>query len=289
MILNLIILVLLLPSVSAADDLIGGEISYVVRQGDSLALISSRLGTTTEAIAAQNNLNVKKPVHKGQAFRVNVRKIVPMKMDNGIIINVPDRMLYYFQNGKLEQYFPVGLGRPPAGGSQGWSTPLGAFVVQRKYRDPVWHVPASIRKEMEILGKPVRNIVPPGSDNPLGRFAIKISIPGILIHETIAPTSVYKFRSHGCIRVMPEHIEPFFEKVEINTPGKLIYKPVKAAVSDEGRIFLEVHRDIYGRIEDLGAETARIISELGVSAQVDWKKIEAMLREKSGIAGDITL
>ena len=51
---------------------------------------------------------------------------------------------------------------------------------------------------------------------------------------------------------MSGHIEQFFfEKVEINTPGELIYKPVKAAVSDQRKIFLEVHRDMYGRIKNL--------------------------------------
>ena len=102
-------------------------------------------------------------------------------------------------------------------------------------------------------------------------------------------SAVYTYRSHGCIRVMPEHIEQFFEKVEINTPGELIYKPVKAAVSDQGRIFLEVHKDIYGIIKDLKGEALKLTGKLGVSEKVHWEKVDSMLREKSGIAEDITL
>jgi L,D-transpeptidase ErfK/SrfK len=289
MIFSLICLLLLVPSATAADSIIGGEVSYVVRDGDSLELIAARLGTNVGAIAAKINIDTKKPIHKGQVFNLNTRKIVPMTVDNGIIINIPDRMLYFFHDRKLEQYFPVGLGRPPSKDSIDWSTPVGTFIVQRKVRPPTWYVPASIRKEMEAQGKSVPEVVPPGPENPLGRYAIKISIPGVLIHETNAPASVYKFRSHGCVRVMQEHIILFFEKVEINTPGELIYKPVKAAVSDEGKIFLEVHRDIYSRIKDLKVETMQIIEQLGVSEKVNWKKIETMLREKSGIAEDVTL
>jgi len=123
----------------------------------------------------------------------------------------------------------------------------------------------------------------------LGKCAVKISIPGIMIHETIAPASVSQYRSHGCIRVLPEHIEQFFGKVEINTPGELIYKVAKAAVSDEGRVFLEVHRDIYGKGIDPIDEILRVIDELGATEKVNWEKVESMLKEKSGIAEDITL
>lgn len=285
----LIFLLFLFPSIAAADRIVGGEITYVVRDGDSLALIASRLGVNVDAIAAKNNIDKKKLIHRGQELIVNTRKIVPRTVDNGIIINIPDRMLYFFQDGKLAQYFPVGLGRPPSKTSVGWSTPLGTFIVLRKEKNPTWYVPVSIQREMEAQGKPVQTIVPPGPENRLGRYAIKITMPAILIHETIAPASVYQFRSHGCIRVMPEHIVPFFEKVEINTPGELIYKPVKAAVSEEGRIFLEVHRDIYGKMKDLTSETIQLLDQLGVAEKVNWKKIEAVLWEKSGMAEDITL
>ena len=285
----LISLLLLIPSVSAANRIIGGESTYIVREGDSLSLIAARHGTRIDMIVSKNHLDPEKPIHEGQELTVNTRKIVPMTLHNGIVINIPDRMLYFFQNGSLQQYFPVGLGRIPGKTSGNWSTPLGSFLVLRKEKNPTWYVPKSIQQEMEKQGNPVKTVVPPGPENPLGEYAIKISIPGILIHETIAPASVYAFRSHGCIRVMPEHIVSFFEKVEINTPGEVIYKPVKAAVSDEGKIFLEVHRDFYGRMKDVKGETIQIIRQLGVSEKVNWEKVESMIKEKSGIAEDITL
>ncbi len=49
---------------------------------------------------------------------------------------------------------------------------------------------------MELERKGVMTILPAGPDNPLGRYAIETSVPGILIHETIKPSSVYQFISH---------------------------------------------------------------------------------------------
>lgn len=285
----LALLFLLIPALSAAGIIVGGESAYIVREGDSLSIISSRLGVSVNSIVSKNHIDPNKFIHKGQKLLVNTIKIVPMTTDNGIIINIPERMLYFFRNGKLDFYFPVGLGMAPQRGRRDWGTPLGRFSVQRKDRDPTWYVPVSIQQEMEAQGKPVKTIVPPGPDNPLGSLSVRLSIPGILIHETIAPTSVYQFRSHGCIRVMPEHIEQLFEKVEINTSGELIYKPVKAAVSDQGRILLEVHRDIYGKTKDLKNEALMVIEKLGVVEKVNWEKVEAVLRDKSGVVEDITL
>jgi len=37
----------------------------------------------------------------------------------------------------------------------------------------------------------------------------------------------------------------FFEKVELNTPGEVIYILVTSAVSEKRRVFCEIHRDYY--------------------------------------------
>lgn len=284
----LLFLLLLFPSISIADMIIGGETVYHVVKGDSIELISAKLGVDKKNIIKDNKIDTKKFLKIGQELKINTRKIIPKTIDDGIIINIPDRMLYFFKNGNFEQAFPVGLGMPSWRGITRWRTPEGKFIVTGKRKNPTWHVPESMQWKMEMEGKPVKTVVPPGPDNPLGRYAIDTSIPRVVIHETIWPTSVYQFRSHGCIRVLPKDMENLFKEVEINTTGEIIYKPVKIAVSDEGNIFLEVHRDIYGKIKDLKAETKRLIDQKSVSTKVDWKKVEIVLAEKSGIAEDIT-
>jgi L,D-transpeptidase ErfK/SrfK len=281
--------VFFITRISEADTIIGGETLYTVQKGDSLEFIGAKLGTNWKNIVRDNNFDIKKPLKIGLEIKVNTRKIVPAMIDNGILINIPEKMLYFFEQGRLRESLPVGLGRPPDKGPKNFNTPQGKFTVVGKEKNPVWYVPESIQAEMEMEGKDVKKIVQPGPDNPLGRYAIKISMPGILIHETIWPSSVYQFRSHGCIRVMPEHMEKLFSEVEINTPGELIYKTVKVAVTDYGKIFLEVHKDAYGKVKDLKHELMKIIDGLGVSAKVDWQKIDQVLKNKSGIAEDITL
>jgi len=277
------------PVLSSAGIIIGGETVYSVVTGDTLERIGARLGINWRTIVKSNNLDPEKPLQKGQKLKVNMTKIVPTILQNGIVINIPDRMLYFFKDGALADSFPVGLGKPPKKGCANWSTPKGPFAITGKQKNPAWYVPESIQKEMEEEGKPVKTFVPPGPDNPLGKYALKTSIPGVLIHETIWPGSVYQFRSHGCIRVMPGHMEKFFDEVEINTPGELIYVPVKVAISDQKRIFLEVHKDSYGNVKDLKAEAITLIENLGVSEKVNWQKVDIMLKEKSGTAKDITL
>ena len=281
--------VLLLPSLSWAGMLVGEEMVYTVKEGDTLELVGSRTGVNWWKIAKDNNIDTNKKLQIGRQLRVNARRIVPATIENGIIINVPDRTLYFFKNSQLVRSFSVGLGLLTSKTGTSWKTPLGKFKIIAKEKNPTWYVPPSIREEMEMEGKEVKIMVPPGPDNPLGRYAIKTTIPGILIHETIKPSSVYQFRSHGCIRVQSDHMEKFFEEVELNTPGEVIYIPIKAAVSDTGRVFLEVHRDFYGQIKNLDDETRRQLEKIGAANTIDWQKVQKVLKERSGTAEDVSL
>jgi len=284
----ILILVLLNVPAFAADIVIGGVKSYVVRNGDSIELIGARHGVFWKNIARENNIDPKLPIPEGTTLTINNRKIVPRTLDNGIIINIPDRTLYYFKDGRLT-VVPVGVGLPYEENNMKWQTTMGPFKITRKRKNPTWNVPASIQKEMELKGKPVEETVPPGPDNPLGRYALETSITGIMIHETIKPRSVYRYLSHGCIRVLPEHMEPLFNMVEVGTKGEIIYEPVKLAVPGDGRIYLEVRTDMYRKIKSVSEHARTTIQERGVADKVDWEKVDRAVKEQSGIAEDVTL
>ncbi len=282
-------LFLLIPSRAYPAVITGGETVYRVVEGDSLLLISAKLGANLKALARENNLDPGKDLQPGQELRINTRKIAPRAVDDGIIVDVPGRMLYYFKLGKPALFFPVGLGMPRWNGLTRWRTPSKAFTITGKERNPVWYVPESIQWQLQIQGKPVITRVPPGPDNPLGRYVLYTSIRGIAIHETIWPTTVYQFRSHGCIRVLSADIERFYSEVEVGTQGESVYEPVKVAVTDEGRVFLEVDPDIYGKVKSLKDEAINRINELNAAAEVKWDKVRKIVREQSGNAEDITL
>ncbi len=278
-----------LPSNVPTDNLVGKHNVYIVRKNDYLRLVAAKLGVSRQHLVQANHLDPKAFLKIGQKLKYNNRKIVPQRMRNGIVINIPDRTLYYFRQGKLTASMPVALGAAKKTDKYDWKTPTGKFRITAKQKDPIWYVPFSIRSEMEEDGKEVVTTVQPGSSNPLGKYAIKTSLPGILIHSTTKPGSIYSFASHGCIRVNPEHMEGLFKEIKINTQGEIIYRPVKLAVTEQGRIFMEVHKDEYGKSMGLDAEAKRLIKKHNLSDRVNWRKVDSVVRNKAGLAEDVTL
>jgi L,D-transpeptidase ErfK/SrfK len=141
-----------------------------------------------------------------------------------------------------------------------------------------------MRRENKI----VQEEVPPGPDNPLGTHWLGLSsMWGYGIHGTIAPSSVYHFQSHGCIRLHPDDIAELFDQVRVGASGRLIYQPVLLAVIEDGRILLEVHRDIYKKGID-PAQTVRDLAEAnGLSQAIDWPKVDAVIVAQDGIAREV--
>lgn len=277
------------PESITSERLIGTASTYSVVKADTIRLVAAKLGVSRQHLVTANKLDDKAFLKIGQKLLYNNRKIVPQWMKNGIVVNIPDRTLYYFRQGKLAISIPVALGVAAKSDKYDWKTPTGKFKITAKMKDPTWHVPPSIQSEMEDRGKEVITSIPPGTDNPLGKYAIKTSLPGILIHSTTKPWSIYSFASHGCIRVYPEQMEGFFKEVKVNTLGEIIYKPVKLAITEKGRVFLEVHRDVYSKSNGLAMEARRLIEKQNLSDRVDWKKVESIVRLKAGIAEDISL
>jgi L,D-transpeptidase ErfK/SrfK len=278
-----------IPDKIISETLVGNTSVYTVKKKDTLRLIAAKLGVSQQHLRQMNNLEPKPSFKPGQTLKYNNRKIIPQHMRNGIVINIPDRTLYYFKDGKLASSLPVALGAGKKGSKYDWTTPTGKFKIVAKQKDPTWHVPRSIQSEMENKGKEVITSMPPGPRNPLGRYAIKTSLPGILIHSTTKPGSIYSFASHGCIRVYPEQMAGLFKEVRVNTPGEIIYLPVKLAVTEEGRVFLEVHRDAYNRKAELQEVAKQLIEKHNISNKVDWNKVESVIKHKAGLAEDVTL
>lgn len=271
----------LLPLASA---LVGGRFDYGVQAGDSLIRVSARVGESAGIIAQDSGIPLNSRLFPGQRLSIDNRHIVPAAgIDDGIVINLPQRMLFYFQDAALAGAYPVGLGRPT------WPTPAGEFQVVEKRRNPTWHVPASIQEEMRLEGKAVRTEVPPGDGNPLGAYWIGLSIRGYGIHATNAPASVYRFRSHGCIRLHPDDAESLYSQVGIGTGGKIVYAPLLLARLGDGRIFLEVNRDIYHKGGDTLRDLKQLAEENGLTNQIDWQRAGQVVELQEGLARRIDL
>jgi L,D-transpeptidase ErfK/SrfK len=89
-------------------------------------------------------------------------------------------------------------------------------------------------------GRKLEAHVPPGPNNPLGKYALRLSIPGYLIHGTNRPAGVGMRVTHGCIRMFPEDIKWLFPQVPVNTPVRIVNQPFKFGWSGDD-LYLEVH------------------------------------------------
>jgi L,D-transpeptidase ErfK/SrfK len=265
-----------------ALQLVGGDWTYTVRDGDSLTSIGARFGVDTSAIAKDNLLQNTSPLETGQTLRMDNRHIVPPASGAEIVVNVPQRMLFLFRDGVLRKRYPVGAGKPT------WPTPLGPFEIISAETDPVWDVPASIQAEMSRQGKAVVTKVAPGPSNPLGKYWLGLSLSGIGIHGTNAPSSVYGLASHGCIRLHPDDIQDLFLSVKVGSRGVIIYEPVLILHIGEA-VFLEAHPDAYRMVPDSLQAVRAIAEREGFSDLVDWDAAADVLRRREGVAREVTL
>jgi L,D-transpeptidase ErfK/SrfK len=167
------------------------------------------------------------------------RFIIPKAERRGLILNLPEMRLYYFPDPQLTGS-AVMITHPVSVGRMDWETPLGMTSITSKQKDPAWRPPQSLKEEALADGNILPDVVPAGPDNPLGRYAMRLGLPGYLIHSTNKPYGVGMRVTHGCVRMYPEDIEKLFDKVPTGTPVQIVNQPVKVGWL-AGALFLEVH------------------------------------------------
>ncbi len=282
------LLALLCASAASAQELrlartlSGGEIQYIVRKGDSLAAMGSRFGVEPSVLARANGLETGTRLKAGSSLRVDNRHVVPEQLKDGIVIDTPQRMVFFVAGGVLAGAYPAALGRPL------WRTPEGDFSVVDMTVNPTWTVPVSIQRDMARQGKAVLTRVSAGPRNPLGKRWIGLSLDGIGIHGTTKPLSVYHFLSHGCIRLNADDIAALFVMVKSGTPGTIIYAPVLLAQLDDGRIFVEANPDIYGLAPDSLHDLQTLADSSDIGNLIDWQRVKDALERKDGLAREVT-
>ncbi len=218
-------------------------------------------------------------------------RVLPDTPREGITLNLPEYRLYYFHpDKKTVATYPVSIGR------QDWNTPIGKTRIVQKKANPTWTPPESIKKEHAEKGEPLPDVVSAGPDNPLGLFALRLGIPGYLIHGTNKPYGVGMRVSHGCVRMYPEDIETLFPEVKVGLPVYIVNQPVKVGWWNK-KIYIEVHPQLegeelsYGQLYENAMELIRKAffkynyqSELVVDAA----SLKKALEEKNGLPVAIT-
>lgn len=260
----------------------GGAEEYLVEKRIAIERLAVERGLRWFVLARENNL--KKPYHlkKGMTLKINNTHIVPGELSNGLIINLPELNLYYFKDGTYQRRYALAVGKPS------WPTPTGTYKICDKRKNPTWNVPESIQEEMEEEGLEVIEKVPPGPKNPLGKFFMGTTADGVGIHATNRPWSVGYYVSHGCIRMLPDEIEKLFPQIAIGTPVKIIYRPIKLALTAQGRIFLEAHPNIYQKKMKPLALVKDLAGKNQLEDRIDWDLVAKVLKAREGVARDVT-
>ncbi len=212
---------------------------------------------------------------QGRRLIIPSQWILPTTQHYGLVINLPELRLYHFfpKYGMVTTY-PVGIG------VSGWETPVAAGRITHRQMDPTWVVPEALREKYGTVS------IPPGKNNPLGKYWIGLSLDGYGIHGTNFPWGVGRLVSHGCIRLYPEHISLLYKEVYVNKPFEIVYEPLKIGIKDHS-IFMEVHPDVYKRIPDMFAHAKNRLIDLGFWNSVSAATVKEIIQKQNGIPAHV--
>lgn len=276
----------------AETDVIG-KVDYVyAKYEDTLADIARQWGLGYEEIVRANP-DVD-PWLPGAGVKVVLptQYVLPRAPREGIVVNISEMRLYYYPEPAKDEpakviTYPISVGRVD------WATPLGLTKIVRKRKDPTWRPPASILKEHEEDGDPLPRVVPPGPDNPLGKFALNLGIPGYLIHGTNKPAGVGMQVTHGCIRMFPENIESLFGLVDVGVKVRLVDQPYKVGWLDN-ELYIEVHEALSKRDDEETADKTPAVKAIIDATQereasIEWARLNLIVDRANGLPVSISL
>jgi L,D-transpeptidase ErfK/SrfK len=230
----------------------------------------------------------------GKQVVVPGRHILPPGPHEGIVVNLPEHRLYYYPKPKRGQPQDV-ITYPVSIGKMDWRTPLGLTHVIAKQKDPTWYPPESVRKEHAAAGDPLPASVPPGPDNPLGAYAMRLAAGNgtYLIHGTNNPIAVGLPVTHGCIRMYPDDVAALFPLVPVGTPVRLINVPIKVAWVD-GELLLEAHPPVDAQGQsfepDLDQFSDLLRAAVGdTTVAIHWDYAREVLQKADGVIATVGL
>ena len=290
-------------------DVIGSMSTITARYEDTLVDIARRHGLGYyDIVRANPGVD---PWLPGEGVEIVLpnRFVLPPGPRRGLVLNLAEYRMYYFPEPRAGEpayvyTYPMSIGR------MDWETPLGRTTIVAMARNPAWYPPQSVRDEHAADGDPLPRVVPPGPDNPLGTRALRLGLPGYLIHGTNRPAGVGMRVSHGCVRMFPEDIEFLFEHIAVDTPVRIIDLPVKIGW-DGDALVAEVHPLLESaqppvgesaeRLEQLDADIDLplpdpddkdpltyvteqfIVATADRAGQLDWDLVEVLVERADGI------
>jgi lipoprotein-anchoring transpeptidase ErfK/SrfK len=179
--------------------------NHTVRAGDRLEAIARKYGATMDLLQACNGIKDPARIRIGSTLRVmtGVWRVDVLRRSNELVLSL---------NGRFFKRYTIGTGKHE-------KTPLGAFVVAERVREPVWWHPDG---RQIPFGKP---------ENILGTrwLALKATgdtpeVKGYGIHGTWDDSTIGKSESAGCVRMANRDVEELFTLVPAGTVVRIVDK-----------------------------------------------------------------
>lgn len=257
---------------------------------DTLVDVAARNRVGYDALRAANPAIDAWLPGAGSRVTLPTRVLLPDAPHEGIVINVAEMRLYRFvtaEQNRVEIY-AISVGRGE------WQTPLTETKVVSRIEDPVWFPPAEIRAEHAARGEPLPMRVPPGPDNPLGKYVLTLDIPGYFIHGTNRKFGIGMQVTHGCIRMYPQDIAHLVHSVPNGTPVSIVTQRYKLGWH-EGELYLEVYPALEGANNNLQAEWVALVSKANAllagnaGVELDEDALARVYQEESGLPGRVSM
>ncbi len=272
------------PLPNKGDDIVGKVETIVVQSGQEITDIGEKYEVGYFELQEANPGIDLDHLWPGTKLVIPNRYVLPNAPRKGIVINLSELRLYYYPTDEpVVMTYPVGIGK------EGEDTPLMSTKIVEKIKDPAWHPTKDTRAEAEEKGIIIPKIVAPGSDNPLGPYAMRLGNPNYLIHGNNDPSGVGFRISGGCIHMFNRDIENLFNLVKIGTSVDIVAQPFKTGWSNK-KFYLEAHVPV--QLKGLQAAThtfqpamtvIRQAVDMQHNIEIDWDKALSVADAEHGI------
>ena len=152
-------------------------------------------------------------------------------------------------------------------GKMGSPSPIGDYRIECKIVNPTWYPPDHRQPP-----------IPPGPQNPLGKYWLGLNIQGYGIHGNTAPQSIGYPASLGCFRMRNSDIQYLFQLIPTGTLVQIKYQTMNASIDSNYQAWLELYPDIYN-IEDREWALLEALNELKWAYQPHRKALNRLLMD----------
>jgi len=90
-----------------ARQMVGHEFRYTAKARYTLVSIGFRSGIESGILTAMNGLKTNTALKPGQVLDIDNRLIVPTDLPDDILVNLPQRKLFFLNSSKVQENYPI--------------------------------------------------------------------------------------------------------------------------------------------------------------------------------------